>query len=132
MKLGELKSFGHNLADSLASGVGLLVGVYGIDVFAEDAASDPGFIEVDFLTARANGSVISPALQGAIIRYRNALPELCKKHGINPQDIKVLSARFGTDKVYGPHFSVCVESTDGRRSTDRYIGFPGNRLRPNG
>ncbi len=33
MKLGELKSLGHNIADSLASGVGVLIGVYVTDIF---------------------------------------------------------------------------------------------------
>ncbi|MBC2729828.1 hypothetical protein [Thiobacillus sp.] len=132
MKLGELKSLGHNLADSFASGIGLLVGVYAMDVFAEAAASDPGYIEVNFIDASATGSVISATLQGAIESYSNALPELCKKHSIDPSQIKALIARFGTDSVYGPHFTVSVESIDGRSSTDRYIGFPGKRLRTRG
>ncbi|WP_310446094.1 hypothetical protein [Thiobacillus sp.] len=129
MKLGELKSLGHNLADSFASGIGLLVGVYEMDVFAEAAASDPGYIEVNFIDASTTGSAISTTLQGAIKSYSNALPELCKKHCINPRQIKTLIARFGTDPVYGPHFTVSVEGIDGRSSTDRYIGFPGKRLR---
>lgn len=132
MKLGELKSLGHNLADSFASGIGLLVGVYEMDVFAEAAASDPGYIEVNFLDASATGSAISPTLLGAIKIYSNAFLELCKKHRIDPSQIKTLTARFGTDSVYGAHFTVSVESIDGRSSTDRYIGFPGKRLRTRG
>ena len=132
MKLGELKSLGHNLADSFASGIGLLVGVYEMNVFAEAAASDSGFIEVNFLDARTAGSAISETLQGAVNSYCNALPELSKKHSIDPSQIKTLIARFGTDSVYGPHFTVIVESIDGRSSTDRYIGFPGKRLHTRG
>lgn len=132
MKLGELKSLGHNLADSVASGMGLLVGVYAMDVFGEAAASEPGFIEVNFLDASTAGSPISDTLQGAINSYRNALPELSKKHSIDPSQIKTLIARFSTDSVYGPHFTVIVESIDGRSSKDRYIGFPGRRRRCNG
>lgn len=132
MKLGELKSLGHNLADSFASGIGVLVGVYEMDVFAEAAASDFGYIEVNFLDASTKGSTISERLQGAIKCYSNALPELCKKHSIDPSQIKTLIARFGTDSVYGPHFTVSVESIDGRSSTDRYIGFPGRRMRTRG
>lgn len=132
MKIGELKSLGHNLADSFASGIGLLVGIYQMDVFAEAAASDPGYIEVNFLDASAVGSPISVTLQGAIKSYSSVLPELCKKHSIDPSQIRTLIARFGTDSVYGPHFTVSVESIDGRRSTDRYIGFPGKRVRRRG
>lgn len=129
MKLGELKALGHNLADSFASGIGLLVGYYEMNVFAEAAASDPGFIEVNFLNASVAGSPISQSLRGAITCYRDAVPELCNKHGIDFNQIRTLTARFGSDKVYGSHFSVTVESTDGRSSTDRYIGIPGKRLR---
>lgn len=132
MKLSELKCLGHNFADSFASGIGLLVGVYAMDVFAEAAASDAGYIEVNFLHASATGSPVSATLRGAIKSYSNALPELCKKHRIDPSQIKTLIARFGTDSVYGPHFTVSVESIDGRSSTDRYIGFPGKRMRTRG
>jgi hypothetical protein len=129
MKLGELKSLGHNLADSFASGIGLLIGVYEMNVFAEAAAFDPGFIEINFLDASAVGSPISKDLQGAINAYHDALPDLCKKHSIDLSQVTTLTARFGSDSAYGPHFTVTVESIDGRRSIDRYIGVPGRRLR---
>lgn len=129
MKLSELKSLGHNLADSFASGMGLLVGIYEMDVFAEAAASDPGYIEVNFADGSTTGSPISTTLQGAIKSYSGAPPELCKKHSIDRSEIKTLIARFGTDPVYGPHFTVSVECIDGRSSIDQYIGFPGRRLR---
>jgi hypothetical protein len=129
MKLGPLKSLGHNLADSFASGIGFLIGVYDMDVFAEAAAASPGFIQVNFLDATTSGCPVSPKLQRAIELYRDALPEFSRKHEIYLCEIKVLSARFGTDSVYGPHFTVTVETTDGRHSTDRYAGFPGKRLR---
>lgn len=129
MKLGELKSLGHNLADSFASGTGLLVGYYEMNVFAEAAASNPGFIEINFLNARVAGSPISQSLQGAINCYRDAVPDLCYKHSIDFNQIKTLTTRFGSDKVYGPYFTVTVESLDGRSSTDHYIGIPGKRLR---
>jgi hypothetical protein len=100
-----------------------------MNVFAEAAASDPGFVEVNFLNASVAGSPISQSLQGAINCYRDAVPELCKKHNIDFSQIRTLTARFGSDKVYGSHFMVTVESMDGRSSTDRYIGIPGKRLR---
>lgn len=127
MKLGELRSFGHNLADSLSSGMCLMIGIYVVDIYKEAAASPQGHIVVDFLTGQTTGSPISSALRGAVQRYAEDLPRLCNGHGIDRSEIKRLSARFGTDKVAGPHFSVIVESTDGRQSTDRYVGFPGRR-----
>lgn len=129
MKHGSLKSLGHNMADSLASGVGLMIGVYDINVFAEAASTPEGYIEVDFLNAELQGGEVSPGLIKAIKLYRDALPAMCAKHGLNLRDIKTLDARFGTDPVYGPHFRVTVESRDGKRSTDQYVGLPGRRLR---
>lgn len=128
MKHGNLKSLGHNIADSLASGIGLMIGVYEMDVFAEASSASEGFINVDFLNAMSTGSQTSSGLSRAICLYKEALPALCEKHGISLNEIKILEARFGTDPVYGRHFTVTVEANDGKRSTDQYVGMPGRRL----
>jgi hypothetical protein len=127
MKIGELASFGHNIADSLASGICFMVGIYSADIHGEAAASPEGHIDVDFLTGTTSGSPISAELRRTIQKYAEMLPELAKKHEIDAAEIKVLSARFGTDPVAGPHFLVTVEASDGRRSVDQYAGIPGKR-----
>ena len=129
MKLSMLKSLGHNIADSVASGIGLLIGVYEMDVFAEAAASEEGHIIVNFLDGTSTGATPSSGLAQAIRQYRDALPSMCAKHAIDLAEIKVLSARFGTDAAYGPHFKVTVGNMSGRVSTDQYVGMPGRRLR---
>ena len=128
-KLGTIKAIGHNLADSFASGIGLLVGYYEMDVFAEAAAAPEGFIIVDFVSATTAGSPVSASLVRAVCLYRDVLPEFCAKHGVELDDIHVLQVRFGTDAAYGRHFLVTVENASGRRSADRYFGVPGRRLR---
>jgi hypothetical protein len=128
-KLGTIKAIGHNFADSFASGIGVLVGYYAMDVFAEAAASAEGFILVDFLNGTTAGSPVSASLARAVCLYRDVLPEFCAKHGVEHGDIHVLQVRFGTDAAYGPHFLVTVENASGRRSADRYLGVPGKRLR---
>ena len=128
MKIGELTSFGHNIADSLASGICFMVGLYAVDIHDEASASPEGYIVVDFMTGSSSGSSVSEDLRHAIKRYSELLPELAKRHNLDIQNIKTLSARFGTDKVFGRHFSVTVESSDGRRSTDQYAGAPGKRF----
>lgn len=129
MKLGELKSLGHNIADSLASGIGLMIGVYETNVFAEAAAEPEGFVVVDFLAGCTSGANVSASFKRAVCLYRNQLPGLCAKHGLEPTELSKLEARYGTDPVYGPHFAVTVESRDGKHSTDRYLGVPGKRTR---
>lgn len=129
MKIGSLISLGHNISASLASGMGFMIGVYTTDIFKEASAGSEGYITVDFLNATTNGSPASATLLTAIKLYRDVLPEFCRKHNIDFNDVALLAARFGTDHVYGAYFSVTVESSDGRRSTDKYSGFPGKRLR---
>lgn len=128
MRFEVLKSIGHNIADSLASGIGMLIGVYDMDVFAEAAASAEGFIGVDFLTGSMTGSPASPTLLHAVGLYRDALPALCAKQGFEFSRISAMSARFGTDSVYGRHYTVTVNDNQGRSSTDQYVGIPGRRL----
>jgi hypothetical protein len=128
MKIGHLTSFGHNVADSLASGICFMVGLYSVDIHGEAAASPEGHIVVDFITGTTSGSPISTDLGRAIQRYVELLPEFAKRHNLDIAEIKALSARFGTDKVAGRHFSVTVETADGRRSIDQYAGVPGKRF----
>jgi hypothetical protein len=127
MKIGELASFGHNIADSLASGICFMVGIYSADIHGEAAASPEGHIDVDFLTGSTSGSPVSAELKRTIQAYTEMLPELASRHNLDANEIKVLSARFGTDPVAGPHFLVTVQASDGRRSVDQYAGLPGKR-----
>jgi len=129
MKLGHLRSVGHNIADSLASGMGFMIGVYQTDVFTEASGEDDGFIVVDFLNGQTSGSTVSESFRSAVSLYRDALPELCLKHSVDPTEFRKLEVRYGTDPVYGPHFTVTVEGQTGKRSSDQYVGVPGKRLR---
>jgi hypothetical protein len=93
MKLGELKSVGHNISDSFASGIGLLIGLYEMDVFAEAAGEPEGFVVVDFLAGSTKAATVSASCREAIGFYRDALPELCAKHGIEASAFARLEAR---------------------------------------
>jgi hypothetical protein len=67
MKFDQLRAIGHNIADSLAGGMGLLIGVYRTDIFDEAGRSPEGFIIVDFLTGTATGASPSPSLARALL-----------------------------------------------------------------
>lgn len=129
MKIGILASFGHNVADSLASGMCFMVGMDCANIYGEAAASPQGFIVVDFITGSISGSPVTDALRQTILAYSTQLPELAQKHALNLAAIQVLSARFGTDPVVGRHFQVTVQTSDGKRSIDQYVGSPGKRYR---
>jgi hypothetical protein len=126
MKHAVLASLGHNIADSLASGIGLMIGVYDMDVFGEAAASQEGFIEVDFLAGATTGAATSASLARAISLYAEALPSLCKKHGVEVTDFEKLSARF-LGEGHRAEFVVTVTDRNGKSTGRRYVGNPGAR-----
>jgi hypothetical protein len=126
MTFRSLRSIAHNVADSLASGTGLLIGEYDMDVYGEASHSPGGFLTVDFLAGRCEAGNPSPALAGAIARYGVSLAGLCDKHGASRSDFLRLSARYSSDP-FGRRFSVTVEDRHGHRSVDEYVGSPGRR-----
>ena len=101
MKHATLRSIAHNIADSLGSGVGLMIGVYEIDIYGEAAAAPSGWIVVDFLAGQVVEGTPSEHLKKAVGMYRDALPRLCAKHGASVSDFRELIAairplRFST------------------------------------
>lgn len=128
MKFGELKSIGHNIAHSLASGIGLMIGIYQMDIFAEAASSPEGYVEVDFLSGTSTGGRISETLAKAISRYSEELNALCRRHGTEASAFRELKVRYLTDLI-GERFVVTIEDQSGRRSTDEFVGFPGRRAK---
>ena len=128
MKFGVLKSVGHNIADSLASGIGLMIGVYEMDIFREAAAHPDGFIDVDFLSGTSSAGNASPDVARAVKLYAEALPGLCASHGIDSAAFGKLTARFSGQALF-TEFIVTVEDRQGRQSVDRYTGRPGKRVK---
>jgi len=129
MKFNQLRSIGHNIADSLASGIGLPIGVYMTDVFAE-ASRQTGqdFIIVDFLSGTCASGAPSPSLARAIALYTGALADLCKLHGTSPSAFGKLTVRYSID-ARGRRFTVTVEDRFGHHADDEYVGVPGRRIR---
>ena len=96
MKIGVLQSVGHNLADSFASGIGLLIGYYQMDVFGEAAKGPEGYIEIDFLSGATKGSAPSDSLCEAVRHYSHALADLCERHNCAAPDFSELTVKFFT------------------------------------
>ena len=83
MKIGILRAIAHNVADSLGSGIGPLIGVYEMDVFGEAKRSPSRSINIDFLKGKATGARISSVLAAAVTKYHKVLPKLCKAWSYN-------------------------------------------------
>jgi len=123
-----LTAVAHNIADSLASGIGLMIGVYEMDIFGEASRTQEGFIEVDFLTGATQGGKPSRSLAKAIALYSDALPAFCEKQGVSLSDFHRVKARYSG---CWPDHSVVIEVQDanGKVSTDKYVGAPLRRPR---
>lgn len=124
MKFNVLRSIGHNIADSLACGMGFLVGVYQTDVFGEACRSPERCIVVDFLSGKVIKGGASPSLARAIALYGKVLPDLCVKHRASYAMFHELTVRYSV-AVYGQRFIVTVEDNCARGRWDhqpRYLG----------
>jgi hypothetical protein len=118
----------HNIADSLGSGCGLLVGVYDMNVYGEAKKNPGGVIAIDFLSAKATQGKVSRTLATAIAKYRKALPDLCAKHGASIEDFKTLTASYSAD-VFNRRIVVTVRDRVGRCYVDEYIGRPARHIK---
>lgn len=128
MKHDDLRSIAHNIADSLASGIGLLVGVYEMDIFGESTRSQDGYIIVDFLNGTSVGGTPSNSLKKAIKLYSEALPKLCEKQNASVDFFKSLTARYCV--IEGQkHVVILIVDKNGRQSRDEYAGTPLARIK---
>jgi hypothetical protein len=128
MKHAELRAIAHNVADSFASGVGLMIGYYEMDVFGEAGRSPGGAIIVDFLHGTVLEGEASPSLRKAVGLYRDALAALCTNAGGSIEDFRELKVRFWASYTKA-RFTITVEDSAGRRSTTEYGGLPGQRVK---
>jgi len=126
MKHAELRAIVHNVADSLASGIGLLIGHYETDVFDEASRSGGGSLTIDLLAGRVTEGTASEALSEAVSLYREALADLCVKAGGSVAELSQAKVRYWSDPL-DRGFAVTIEDANGRRSTTEYAGVPGRR-----
>lgn len=128
MRFSDLKSVGHNVAASLASGLGFPIGFYVTAIFHEARATEKGLIGVDFLRGDISVGEASPSLRRAISLYGDALADLSARQGVRKEDFRRLDAQFGVHPAYGDFFTVTVADWHGRSSTETYLGESGARL----
>ena len=127
-KFVELRAVGHNIADSMASGIGIMIGIYTMDVYAEVASAPEGYIDVDFLTGKTSGGSVTQSFADAVKKYQIELPSLCERHGIKVTDYRKLTVRFAGQGVLRG-FCVMTEDNQGRMATDHFRGSPGKRVK---
>ena len=128
MKHDQLCAIAHNLVDSMASGLGFVIGYYPVDVFGEAAESDGGTISIDFWSGKIMSGQTSTLLARAASLYAEALPDFCQKHGAAIDEFSELSASFIAGRLLR---RVVLNVTDkaGHRSQTEYVGVPLKRVR---
>ncbi|MBZ9683734.1 hypothetical protein LB516_16820 [Mesorhizobium sp. CO1-1-7] len=128
MKHDRLCAIAHNFADSMASGLGFVVGFCQTEVFEEAAISPGGVIEIDFLRGRVVRGRASQRLESAAITFGQAFPDFCKKNGAEATDFQSFLAAFDARGEWRRAMLTVVDSK-GRRSLTEYGGVPLKRLR---
>ena len=128
MKHAELRAMVHNIADSLASGIGLMIGHYEMDVFGEAARSQEGAITVDFLLGEVVEGQPSVSLTHSVALYGKAFTGVCASAGVLVEDVREAQVRYWSDGLQR-RFTVTVADLAGRRSTTEYGGIPGQRVK---
>jgi hypothetical protein len=127
MKHDKLRSIGHNLADSIASGCSFLAGIHDLNVFAEAAKTPERFITFDFINGTTSCEKPSKAVASAAKLSRTAFLALCAKHKVPETEFFELTTTFSGIRLQSS-FIVTVEDRLGRRSVTEYMGLPGRRL----
>ncbi len=128
MKHDRLCSIGHNLADSMASGLGLVIGYHPMDVWSEAVSSACGVIEVDFLNGCILRGGASDNLRAAAVRFAEVLPNFCRENGADAADFQALSAVFDATTLER-QVSLIVIDRNGHSSITEYVVIPLKRRR---
>jgi len=128
MKHDRLCAIGHNLADSMASGLAFVIGYHSMDVFGEATSSPGGVIEVDFLKGAIVRGVASENLKAAASRFAQVLPVFCQENGAEAADFMALSAAFEATALER-RVLLFITDRNGHSSTTEYAGVPLKRLR---
>lgn len=127
MKFSNVKTVGHNIAAPLASGIGLMIGTYEMNLLAEASAASPGFIEVDFIPGHNAGTSASESLRAASLAPVH-FPEIQMKRLTATLLFLVSFAAMSAfaqktslkEQIHGTwiHVSTTVTAPDGKK-TDR-------------
>ena len=128
MKHATLRAIGHNLADSIASGCSLLLGVYEFDIFHEIAIADKEPVTMDFLNGVVCEGEASHPLRDIAARARHALPDMCASHGATLEDFAELKAKFFLSRT-SRRFTIILTDVGGKRTEMDYHGSPARRMR---
>jgi hypothetical protein len=128
MKQGQLHAIAHNLADSIASGCSLLLGIYEFSIGAQIAKSPTGRVVIDCLHPRLIEGELTSDMRKLIAAIPGGLTRLCEdEHGAR-EDFSELRLVFST--TYVAMEVETIVGGNGRAATSRlFAGRPLKRKR---
>ncbi|MBG6203667.1 hypothetical protein IWQ48_004827 [Labrenzia sp. EL_13] len=128
MKHRRILAVAHNYADSLACGVGFVVGHCSTDIFGEAAKNTDLCIEVDFLAGRVVTGNCSKTLAAALRLYKTGFEAFCVRSRVHRTDFSVFRARY-FQLPTAPRYTIFVKDRFGKSSSREYEGFSGKRVK---
>lgn len=126
MKHAQLQAIVHNVADSLGSGICLMIGYYAVDVYSDARNSPTGTIKVDLLRGVVMEGDAGEALLGALKHIPAALADQCEKAGGSWAEYRRAEVVFHGRRPE-PGFTIVVEDQKGKRIETDYQGWPARR-----
>jgi hypothetical protein len=126
MKHAQLQAIVHNVADSLGSGICLMIGYYAVDVYFDARNSPTGTIKVDLLRGVVVEGDAGEALLGALKQIPAALAEQCERAGGSWDEYRRAEVVFYGRRTE-PGFTIVVEDQNGKCTETDYQGWPARR-----
>lgn len=127
MKHGQLRSVAHSMADSLASGVSLMTGIYDLHVYEDALRSENGVLTVDLLNGKVIKGEPSANLAAAILCLPREFDRLCRADGFSRSDCRNAVAHFHANK-FSRGFTLFVEDKSGQATETDFQGVPARRV----
>jgi hypothetical protein len=120
------------MADSISSEASFLGFDFDFPVWSYVDKLPDRELRVDLL----HGTLLTPGLQSGRAQkffadFARAVPEVLRQHGCSPDQVTAIELLFRRSEptMRSQEVLVTVEQSDGRRTTDRYTGWPLTRPR---
>jgi hypothetical protein len=99
VKQGQRHAIAHNLADSIASGCSLLLGVYDFSIGAHITESPSGRVVIECLQPLLIEGTLNSEIRELLAALPAGLTKLCDDEGGSPEDFSVLTLAFSKTQL---------------------------------
>ncbi|NPD15307.1 hypothetical protein HOY34_08860 [Xinfangfangia sp. D13-10-4-6] len=126
MRMSDVRSVAHSVADSIVGGMSFLTTFYDLNVYKDAAQSQDGVLTIDFLNGKVVQGTPSAYLSSAMPHIIEAFDRLSRAKGFGRSDWRTVMAEFHADPVM-PGFTLIIEDSSGKVAKTDYEGVPARR-----